>query len=89
MKRDLLLIAEQMLPLLDERRLKVVARNRGIKPKEGESGPKLLTEFLRKADCASKGNPQDARMLSIWKSRYKEAGEGFERLAVSGLRING
>jgi len=50
MKRDLLFIAEQMLPLLDERRLEVVARNRGIKPKEGESAPKLLTEFLRKAD---------------------------------------
>jgi len=50
MKRDLLFIAEQMLPSLDERRLEVVARNRGIKPKEGESAPKLLTEFLRKAD---------------------------------------
>ena len=50
MKRDLLFIAEQMLPLLDERRLEVVVRNRGIKAKEGESAPKLLTEFLRKAD---------------------------------------
>ena len=50
MKRDLLFIAEQMLPLLDDKRLEMVARNRGIKPKQGESAPKLLTAFVRKAD---------------------------------------
>jgi ParB family chromosome partitioning protein len=34
MKRDLLFIAEQMLPLLDEKRVEMIARNRGIRAKE-------------------------------------------------------
>jgi ParB family chromosome partitioning protein len=50
MKRDLLFIAEQMLPLLDEKRVEMVARNRGIRAKEGETTAKLLTAFLRKAE---------------------------------------
>jgi ParB family chromosome partitioning protein len=55
MKRDLLFIAEQMLPLLDDKRQEIVARNRGIKPKQGESAPKLLTAFVRKADESALG----------------------------------
>ena len=31
MKRDLLFIAEQMLPLLDEKRVEMIARNRGTR----------------------------------------------------------
>ncbi len=50
MKRDLLFIAEQMLPLLDDKRLKMVARHRGIRAKEGEVTAKLLTVFVRKAE---------------------------------------
>jgi ParB family chromosome partitioning protein len=50
MKRDFLFIAEQMLPLLDDKRLEMVARNRGIRAKEGESAAKLLSAFLRKAE---------------------------------------
>jgi ParB family chromosome partitioning protein len=50
MKRDLLFIAEQLLPLLDDKRLEMVTRNRGIKAKEGESAAKLLAAFVRKAD---------------------------------------
>jgi ParB family chromosome partitioning protein len=50
MKRDLLFIVEQMLPLLDDKRLEMVARNRGIKAKEGQSAAKLLTVFVRKAE---------------------------------------
>jgi ParB family chromosome partitioning protein len=50
LKRDLLFIAEQLLPLLDEKRLEIVARSRSIKAKEGESASKLLTAFIRKAD---------------------------------------
>jgi ParB family transcriptional regulator, chromosome partitioning protein len=50
MKRDLLFIAEQLLPLLDEKRLEMAARNRSIKAKDGESIAKLLTVFVRKAD---------------------------------------
>jgi ParB family chromosome partitioning protein len=55
MKRDLLFVAEQLLPLLDEKRLEMAARNRGIKAKEGESVAKLLTAFIRKADEGSIG----------------------------------
>jgi hypothetical protein len=36
MKRDLLFVAEQLFPLLDEKRLEMVARNRSIKAKEPE-----------------------------------------------------
>jgi ParB family chromosome partitioning protein len=50
MKRDLFFIAEHMLPLLDDKRLEMVARNRGIRAKEGESAAKLLAAFLRKAE---------------------------------------
>ncbi len=50
MKRDLLFVAEQLLPLLDERRLEMVARHRSIKAKEGETVAKLLGAFVRKAD---------------------------------------
>jgi ParB family chromosome partitioning protein len=50
MKRDLFFIAEQMLSLLDDKRVEMVARNRGIRTKEGESAAKLLSAFLRKAE---------------------------------------
>jgi len=55
MKRDLLFVAEQLLPLLDEKRLEMVARNRSIKAKDGESDVKLLTAFIRKADESTIG----------------------------------
>ena len=43
MKRDLLFIVERVAAMLDERRLEVIARNRGIKKeKESDSIPKLL-----------------------------------------------
>jgi ParB family chromosome partitioning protein len=52
MTSDFLFIAEQMLPLLDDKRHEMVAWNRGIKPKEGKSASKLLTAFVRKSDVA-------------------------------------
>ena len=55
MKRDLLFIAEQMLPLLDDKRQEMIAHSRGIKSKKGESAPKLLTAFVRKADESALG----------------------------------
>jgi ParB family chromosome partitioning protein len=55
MKRDLLFIAEQLLQLLDEKRLEMVARNRSIKAREGESVAKSLTAFVRKADEGTLG----------------------------------
>jgi len=51
MKRDLLFIVERMAPMLDERRLEVLARNRGIKKaKDTNSILKLLSVHIRKAD---------------------------------------
>jgi ParB family chromosome partitioning protein len=50
MKKDFLFITEQLLQLLDDKRLEMVARNRGIRAKEGESAAKLLTAFLRNAE---------------------------------------
>lgn len=55
MKRDLLFITEQMLPLLHDKRLEMVTHSRGIKPKEGESAPKLLIAFVRKAEESALG----------------------------------
>ncbi len=51
MKRDLLFIVERIAPMLDEKRLEIVARNRGIKKaKNSDSIPKLLSAYIRKAD---------------------------------------
>ncbi len=51
MKRDLLFIVERVATMLDERRMEIVARNRGIKKaKDSDSIPKLLSAHIRKAD---------------------------------------
>jgi ParB family transcriptional regulator, chromosome partitioning protein len=51
MKRDLVFITEHLSALLDERRLEIVARQRGIKRvKDSESIAKLVRAFIHKAD---------------------------------------
>jgi ParB family transcriptional regulator, chromosome partitioning protein len=55
MKRDLLFVAEQLLPLLDEKRLEMAARSRSIRANDGESVGKLITSFTRKADQGTMG----------------------------------
>ena len=51
MKRDLLFIVERVTTMLDDRRLEVVARNRGIKKaKDTDSIPKLVSAYIHKAD---------------------------------------
>ena len=55
MKRDLLFVADQLFPLLEEKRLEMVAQNRSIKAKDGESVGKLLTAFARKTDESTLG----------------------------------
>ena len=50
MKRDLLFLVERVTTMLDERRLEVVARNRGIKKaKDSDSIPKLVFTYIRRA----------------------------------------
>jgi ParB family chromosome partitioning protein len=51
MKRDLLFVVERLAALLDERRLEIVARQRGIKKaKDSDSIGKLFTAYLRSAE---------------------------------------
>jgi ParB family chromosome partitioning protein len=51
MKRDLLFVAERLAGLVDERRLEIVARQRGIKKeKDSDSIAKLLAAYLRRAE---------------------------------------
>ncbi len=50
-KRDLIFIVERLLPQLDERRLEVLARNRGIKKAQGtDSVGRLIGAYVRKAE---------------------------------------
>jgi len=75
MKRDLLFIAEQMLSVIDDKRLEIVARNRGIRAKQSESAAKLLTSFLSKADEGAIGKLVVVEAV-ILLSASKQADEG-------------
>lgn len=51
MKRDLLFVAERLAALVDEPRLEIVARHRGIKREKGsDSIAKLFGAYLRRAE---------------------------------------
>jgi len=51
MKRDLLFVTERLAALVDERRLEIVARQRGIKrEKDSDSLAKLFAAYLRRAE---------------------------------------
>jgi ParB family chromosome partitioning protein len=51
MKRDLLFVAERLAGLVDERRLDVIVRRRGIKrEKDSDSTAKLFAAYLRRAE---------------------------------------
>jgi ParB family chromosome partitioning protein len=81
MKRDLLFIAEQLLPLLDEKRLEMVARNRSIKTKENESVAKLVTAFVRKADEGTIGKLVIETVILL--STRSQANDGKTLLAAA------
>ena len=56
MKRDLLFVVERLAALLDERRLEIVARQRGIKKaKDSDSIGKLFAAYLRHAEESALG----------------------------------
>jgi ParB family chromosome partitioning protein len=56
MKRDLLFVVERLAALLDERRLEIVARQRGIKKaKDSDSIGKLFAAYLRRAEESALG----------------------------------
>ena len=51
MKRDLLFVVERLAGLVEERRLEIVARQRGIKrEKDSDSIAKLFAAYLRRAE---------------------------------------
>ncbi|MGH9328292.1 MAG: ParB/RepB/Spo0J family partition protein [Terriglobia bacterium] len=56
MKRDLLFVVERLAASLDERRLEIVARQRGIKKaKDSDSVEKLFAAYLRRAEEGTLG----------------------------------
>ena len=87
MKRDLLFIAEQMLPLLDDKRVDIVARNRGIRAKEGESAGKLLTAFLRKADEGAIGKMLVEAVILLSASKQSDGGKVL-RAAAQAYKVD-
>jgi len=87
MKRDFLFIAEQMLPLLDDKRLEMVARNRGIRAKEGESAGKLLTAFLRKAEEGVIGKVIVEGVILLSASKQADGGKVL-RAAAQAYKVD-
>jgi ParB family transcriptional regulator, chromosome partitioning protein len=87
MKRDLLFIAEQMLPLLDEKRLEMAARNRGIKAKDTEPAGKLLTAFVRKAEEGTIGK-LIIEMIILLTARTQADGGKTLRAAAQVYRVD-
>jgi ParB family chromosome partitioning protein len=56
MKRDLLFVVERLAGLVDERRLEIVARQRGIKrEKDSDSIAKLFAAYVRRAEESALG----------------------------------
>jgi ParB family transcriptional regulator, chromosome partitioning protein len=87
MKRDLLFVAEQLLPLLDEKRVEMVARNQGIRAKEGESAAKLLTAFLRKAEEGAIGKLIVEAVILLSASRQADGGKVL-RAAAQAYKVD-
>ena len=83
MKRDLLFVAEQLLPLLDEKRLEMVARNRSIKVKDGESAGKLLTAFIRKADESTLGRLLIETVILLATRTQPDGGKSLRNAALA------
>ena len=86
MKRDLLFIAERVMPMLDERRLEVIARNRGIKKaKDSNLISKLLSAYIRRAEEGELGRLlvemvilNAGRMQSTAGNVLKEAAQHYK-----------
>jgi ParB family chromosome partitioning protein len=87
MKRDFLFIAEQMLPLLDDKRLEMIARNRGIRAKEGETAAKLLTAFLRKAEEGVMGKLIVEAVILLSASKQADGGKVL-RAAAQAYKVD-
>jgi ParB family chromosome partitioning protein len=87
MKRDFLFVAEQMLPLLDDKRLEMVARSQGIRATEGESAAKLLTAFLRKAEEGVIGKLIVESVILLSASKQSDGGK-ILRAAAQAYKVD-
>ncbi len=82
MKSDLLFIVERVTTMLDERRLEVVARNRGIKKaKDSDSIPKLLPAYIRKADEGELGRMLVEMVILHTARTQPDAGNALKQAA--------
>ena len=76
-----------MLPLLDEKRVEMVARNQGLRAKEGESVAKLLTAFLRKAEEGAIGKLIVEAVILLSASRQSDGGKVL-RAAAQAYKVD-
>jgi ParB family chromosome partitioning protein len=87
MKRDLLFIAEQMLTVMEDKRLEIIARNRGIRAKEEETAAKLLTAFLRKAEEGEIGKLIVEAVILLSASKQSDGGKVL-RAAAQAYKVD-
>jgi ParB family chromosome partitioning protein len=74
MKRDLLFVVERLAGLLDERRLEILARGRGIKKaKAGDSVEKLFAGYLRGVEESVLGSLLVEITILHWATRQNAA----------------
>ena len=64
-----------MLTVMDDKRLEIVARNRGIRAKEGESTGKLLTAFLGNAEEGVIGTLIVEAVILLSASKQSDGGK--------------
>jgi ParB family chromosome partitioning protein len=87
MKRDLLFIAEQMLPWLDDKRVEMIARNPGIRAKEGEAAIKLLIASIRKAEESAVGR-LIVETVILLSARSQNDGGKVRRAAAQSYKVD-
>jgi ParB family chromosome partitioning protein len=74
MKRDLLFVIERLARLLDERRLEILARGRGIKKaKDSDSIEMLFTAYLRRAEESALGSLLVEITIMHWAMKQNAA----------------
>ena len=73
--------------MLDDKRLEMVARNRGIRAKEGESAAKLLTAFLRKAEEGVIGKLIVEAVILLSASKQADGGKVL-RTAAQAYKVD-
>ena len=82
MKRDLLFVVERVMPMVDDRRLEIVARNRGIKKaKDSDSISKLLSAYVRKAEEGELGRLL-VEMVILRSAQAQGSGKALQEAAA-------